>query len=322
MSILRMRRSKRTEALRRMAAETRLHRDDLILPLFVTGGIDTEEPIAALPGVSRWSVDRLPSVVAPLTIPAVLLFGVPDPSQRDATGSLALRSDGLVPQAIRAIKQARPDLAVLTDVCVCGYTDHGHCGLLNDDQEVDNDATLPVLAAMAVAHSQAGADMVAPSAMMDGQVGAIRAALDAAGLEQTGILAYAAKFASCFYGPFRDAAKCAPGFGDRKSYQGPPANRREAIRDALGDEQEGADWLMVKPAMPYLDVLSELRRETRLPLAAYQVSGEAAMLHHAAQAGALDRRAAILESLLCIKRSGADAIITYFAHEVSQWITD
>ncbi len=305
-----------------MTAETRLHRDDLILPLFVTGGIDTEEPIAALPGVSRWSVDRLPSVVAPLTIPAVLLFGVPDPSQRDATGSLALHSDGLVPQAIRAIKQARPDLAVLTDVCLCGYTDHGHCGLLNDDQEVDNDATLGELAAMAVAHSQAGADMVAPSAMMDGQVGAIRAALDAAGLEQTGILAYAAKFASCFYGPFRDAAKSAPGFGDRKSYQGPPANRREAIRDALGDEQEGADWLMVKPAMPYLDVLSELRRETRLPLAAYQVSGEAAMLHHAAQAGALDRRAAILESLLCIKRSGADAIITYFAHEVSQWITD
>jgi porphobilinogen synthase len=305
-----------------MTAETRLHRDDLILPLFVTDGTDTEEPIAALPGVSRWSVDRLPSVVAPLTIPAVLLFGVPDPSQRDATGSLALCSDGLVPQAIRAIKQARPDLAVLTDVCLCGYTDHGHCGLLNDDQEVDNDATLGELAAMAVAHSQAGADMVAPSAMMDGQVGAIRTALDAAGLEQTGILAYAAKFASCFYGPFRDAAKSAPGFGDRKSYQGPPANRREAIRDALGDEQEGADWLMVKPAMPYLDVLSELRRETRLPLAAYQVSGEAAMLHHAAQAGALDRRAAILESLLCIKRSGADAIITYFAHEVSQWITD
>ena len=305
-----------------MTAETRLHRDDLILPLFVTGGIDTEEPIAALPGVSRWSVDRLPSVVAPLTIPAVLLFGVPDPNQRDATGSLALRSDGLVPQAIRAIKQARPDLAVLTDVCLCGYTDHGHCGLLNDDQEVDNDATLGELAAMAVAHSQAGADMVAPSAMMDGQVAAIRAALDAAGLEQTGILAYAAKFASCFYGPFRDAAKSAPGFGDRKSYQGPPANRREAIRDALADEQEGADWLMVKPAMPYLDVLSELRRETRLPLAAYQVSGEAAMLHHAAQAGALDRRAAIFESLLCIKRSGADAIITYFAHEVSQWITD
>jgi porphobilinogen synthase len=305
-----------------MTAETRLHRDDLILPLFVTDGIDTEEPIAALPGVSRWSVDRLPSVVAPLTIPAVLLFGVPDPSQRDATGSLALCSEGLVPQAIRAIKQARPDLAVLTDVCLCGYTDHGHCGLLNEDQEVDNDATLGELAAMAVAHSQAGADMVAPSAMMDGQVGAIRAALDAAGLEQTGILAYAAKFASCFYGPFRDAAKSAPGFGDRKSYQGPPANRREAIRDALGDEQEGADWLMVKPAMPYLDVLSELRRETRLPLAAYQVSGEAAMLHHAAQAGALDRRAAILESLLCIKRSGADAIITYFAHEVSQWITD
>ena len=305
-----------------MTAETRLHRDDLILPLFVTDGIDTEEPIAALPGVSRWSVDRLPSVVAPLTIPAVLLFGVPDPSQRDATGSLALHSDGLVPQAIRAIKQARPDLAVLTDVCLCGYTDHGHCGLLNDDQEVDNDATLGELAAMAVAHSQAGADMVAPSAMMDGQVGAIRAALDAAGLEQTGILAYAAKFASCFYGPFRDAAKSAPGFGDRKSYQGPPANRREAIRDALADEQEGADWLMVKPAMPYLDVLSELRRETRLPLAAYQVSGEAAMLHHAAQAGALDRRAAIRESLLCIKRSGADAIITYFAHEVSQWITD
>lgn len=305
-----------------MTVETRLHRDDLILPLFVTGGLDTEEPIAALPGVSRWSVDRLPSVVAPLTIPAVLLFGVPDPSQRDATGSLALCSDGLVPQAIRAIKQARPDLAVLTDVCLCGYTDHGHCGLLNDNQEVDNDATLGELAAMAVAHSQAGADMVAPSAMMDGQVGAIRAALDAAGLEQTGILAYAAKFASCFYGPFRDAAKSAPGFGDRKSYQGPPANRREAIRDALGDEQEGADWLMVKPAMPYLDVLSELRRETRLPLAAYQVSGEAAMLHHAAQAGALDRRAAICESLLCIKRAGADAIITYFAHEVSQWITD
>jgi porphobilinogen synthase len=316
----RMRRLRRTEALRRLVQETALSRDDLILPLFIIPGRNRTEPVASMPGVRRQSVDHLAAQAASLRSPAVLLFGVPDNEAKDAEGTSALTDDGLVPTAIAAIKAERPDLVVLTDVCLCAYTTHGHCGLDPGPDGPDNDATLEALARMAVAHADAGADVVAPSAMLDGQVGAIRQALDAAGFQQTAILAYAAKFASAFYGPFRDAAQSAPGSGDRRGHQLPPANRREAVRDALLDEAEGADWLMVKPALPYLDVLADLRRETRLPLAAYQVSGEYAMLKHAAEAGALDERAAVLESLLAVKRAGADAIITYYAEEVCEWI--
>jgi porphobilinogen synthase len=300
--------------LRRLATETTLSADDVILPLFVVPGDGREEPVDSMPGVLRQSVDQLAARAEGIRSPGVLLFGVPD----DKGGDPA-RHDGLVPTAVRALKKTRPDLAVITDVCLCAYTEHGHCGVATESGGVDNDATLPLLAAMAEAHAAAGADLVAPSAMMDGQVAAIRDRLDAAGLDETGVMAYAAKFASSFYGPFRDAAQSAPSFGDRRSYQLPPSDRRGAIRDALLDEAEGADWLMVKPALPYLDVLHELRGETRLPLAAYQVSGEYAMLTRAAEAGALDEQRAVTESLLCIKRAGADAVITYYAEEVCAW---
>jgi porphobilinogen synthase len=249
-----------------------------------------------------------------------MIFGVPDASDKDERAAAAVREDSLVPGAVRALKAKRPDLIVITDVCVCGYTSHGHCGLLDAGGEVDNDASLEVLAGMAKAHAAAGADMVAPSAMADGQVRAIRDALDEGGLPQAAIMSYAAKFASSFYGPFREAAHSTPAFGDRRSYQLPPGNRREAIRDALLDEAEGADWLMVKPAMPYLDVLAELRTATRRPVAAYQVSGEYAMLKFAGAASALDEKAAALEAALCIRRAGADAIITYYAEELIRWI--
>jgi porphobilinogen synthase len=288
--------------------------------MFVVPGRRRREEVASMPGVSRLSTDLIARRAAGLASGAVLIFGVPDAKEKDETGSAALAEDGLVPSAIRAIKAERPDTVVITDVCLCGYTRHGHCGVLTPSGEADNDRTLDVLARMAAAHAAAGADMVAPSAMMDGQVHAIRQMLDGAHMESTAILAYASKFATSFYGPFRDAAHSAPGFGDRRSYQLPVANRREAIRDALQDEAEGADWLMVKPAMPFLDVLAELRRETRLPIAAYQVSGEYAMLKRAAEAGAFPERNAVLESVLCIKRAGADAIITYYAEEIIQWI--
>ena len=316
----RMRRLRRSEGARRLAAETTLTRDDLILPLFVVSGVGREEPVSSMPGVARLSVDLLSDRARTVKSPAVLLFGVPDAEAKDAVGSSATREDGLVPSAVRAVKAGRPDVVVITDVCLCAYTDHGHCGVSPGPAGPDNDATLELLARMAEIHAAAGADIVAPSAMMDGQVRAIRGKLDAAGFTDTAIMAYAAKFASAFYGPFRDAAGSAAGSGDRRGYQVPPANRREAVRDALLDEAEGADWLMVKPAMPYLDVLAELRRETRLPLAAYQVSGEYAMLKCAAQAGALDERAAALEAVLSIKRAGADAIITYYAEELCEWI--
>ncbi|MFW6107970.1 MAG: porphobilinogen synthase [bacterium] len=317
---IRTRRNRRTDGLRRLATETSLSRDDLVLPLFVIPGEDRVEQIPSMPGVPRRSVDRLAAAAESIRSPAVLLFGVPDDKTKDETGSNALREDGLVPAAVRALKSERPDLVVITDVCLCAYTAHGHCGVDPGPDGPDNDATLDLLGRMAAVHAAAGADVVAPSAMMDGQVAAVREALDSAGFSETAILAYAAKFASAFYGPFRDAAHSAPGTGDRRSYQVPPPNRREAVRDALLDEAEGADWLMVKPAMPYLDMLAELRRETRLPLAAYQVSGEYAMLKRAAEAGALDERAAVLESLLAIRRAGADAVITYYAEEVCEWI--
>ncbi len=316
----RMRRLRRSEGLRRMGRQCRICRDDLILPVFAVPGRGREEDIAAMPGVARRSVDLLEPWAAGLKSPAVLLFGVPDADEKDDTGSASARDDGIVPLAIRALKKARPDIVLITDVCLCAYTSHGHCGVLTAAGEVHNDKTLPLLATMATAHAAAGADVVAPSGMMDGQVAAIRGGLDGAGLQSTAIMAYAAKFASCFYGPFRDVADSAPSFGDRRAYQLPPANRREAIKDALLDEAEGADWLMVKPAMPYLDVLAELRCETRLPISAYQVSGEYCMLKHAARAGAFDERDTVLESILCIKRAGADAVITYYAEQICEWL--
>jgi porphobilinogen synthase len=253
--------------------------------------------------------------VSDLGIPAVLLFGLPQ--KKDETGSEAAHPKGAVQQAVRQLKKQVPGLVVITDVCLCGYTSHGHCGLLTKGGEVDNDATLEVLAQVAVSHAQAGADIVAPSDMMDGRVGAIREALDETGLEMTAILSYAVKYASSFYGPFRDAAESAPQFGDRRAYQMDPANAREAIREAALDVEEGADILMVKPAMPYLDILARMRPEFDLPLAAYQVSGEYAMIKAAAANGWLDETAVMLESLLSIKRAGADLILTYFAKQVA-----
>jgi porphobilinogen synthase len=271
-------------------------------------------------GVNRRSVDLLKRWSDGLAVPAVMLFGVINPADKNSEGSAAWREDGPVPSAIEAIRSVRPELVVITDLCLCGYTDHGHCGVLTERGEVDNDETLQLLARMGSVHAAAGADMVAPSAMMDGQVRAIREALDDAGFQDTGIMSYAAKFASSFYGPFRDAARSAPGFGDRRSYQLPPANGDEALRDAELDEAEGADWLMVKPALPYLDVLAGLREITRLPIAAYQVSGEYAMIKAAAEKGAIDEREVVLESLLSMKRAGANAIITYFAESVARWV--
>lgn len=316
----RMRRLRRTRAIREMCGETRLSRNDLIMPLFALPGEDREEEVDSLPGVYRHSVDRLQQRCRSLNPPAALLFGVPDEDAKDARASSALDADGIVPRALRAMRSQREDLCLITDLCLCAYTDHGHCGMLTDSGEVDNDATLELLGRMAQVHAEAGADIVAPSGMMDGQVRAIRAALDEAGHEDVGIMSYAAKFCSSFYGPFRDAAHSAPDFGDRSGYQLAPANRREAIRDALLDEEEGADWLMVKPGMPYLDVLADLRRETRLPLSVYHVSGEYAMLTSAAEKGRINERETVLESLLSMKRAGADAIITYYADRACGWL--
>ncbi len=318
----RMRRLRRTEGLRRLARETALDAADLVLPAFVVGGEGRRETIRAMPGVERVSADVLAGRIAETPARALLLFGVPEPGEKDEEGSAAFREDGLVPAAVRAVKAERPDIVLITDVCLCAYTSHGHCGVLAEGGEADNDATLERLARMAQAHAAAGADLVAPSAMMDGQVRAVREGLDGAGFTGTGVMAYAAKFASAFYGPFRHAARSAPERGDRRGYQVAPSNRREAVRDALLDEGEGADWLMVKPALPYLDVLAELRAETRLPLAAYQVSGEYAMLKRAGEAGALTEREAVLEALTCIKRAGADAVITYYAEEAAAWLSE
>ncbi|MFO7958937.1 MAG: porphobilinogen synthase [Candidatus Brocadiia bacterium] len=314
-----MRRRRRSEGLRKFARETSLLPEDFILPVFVVPGTGREEEISAMPGVRRFSVDRIAAAAGTWRSPAVLIFGVPDVESKDETGSAAWEGE-LVPSAVGRLKAERPDLIVITDVCLCGYTTHGHCAPLTDSGEVDNDRSLDALGRTAVAHASAGADVVAPSAMMDMQVAAIREALDGAGLSAVAVMSYAAKFASAYYGPFREAAHSSPGHGDRRGYQLPPANRREALADALRDEEEGADWLMVKPALPYLDVLAELRGKTSLPLAAYQVSGEYSMLRAAATAGVLDERKAVLESLLGIKRAGADAIITYYAEEAIEWL--
>jgi len=315
--IVRPRRLRRTEMLRRMVRETRLSRDDLVLPLFVVEGRSVREAISSMPGVFRFGVDELVSEakqVHDLGIPAVILFGIP--AVKDARGSGADAPGGIVQRAVAAVKQAVPDLCVITDVCLCEYTDPRHCGLVEGD-EVRNDASLERIAATALSHARAGADVVAPSDMMDGRVAAIRRVLDGSGFEELPILAYAAKYASAYYGPFREAAESAPAFGDRRAYQMDPPNRREALREMRLDLAEGADLLMVKPALPYLDVLADARREFDVPLAAYQVSGEYAMIHAAAERGWIDGPRAMQEALVAIKRAGADLLLTYAAKDIA-----
>ncbi len=317
----RLRRLRATHALRGLVRETRLEPADFVLPMFVAHGIDRREPIPAMPGVDRLSIQHAVAEAgeaAALGIPAVLLFGLP--AEKDDVGSGAWDAEGVVQLAVRAIKEAHPELLVVTDVCLCEYTSHGHCGVVRQDGSIDNDASLELIARTAVSHARAGADLVAPSDMMDGRIGAVRAALDEEGCSETPILAYSAKFASAFYGPFREAADSAPAFGDRRSYQMDPGNGGEAVREALLDVEEGADILMVKPALPYLDLVRRIKDATGLPLAAYNVSGEYAMLKAAAAAGYLDERAAVLESLTAIRRAGADIIITYHAKEAARWL--
>ena len=301
-----------------MVRETSLSPSDFVYPLFVTEGRDRRDPIASMPGQQRLSIDLLikeGADVAALGIPAVILFGIPD--HKDDRGSSGYDPDGVVQRAVKALKDHVPDLAVITDVCIDEYTSHGHCGLVKDGR-VLNDETLECLRAMARTHAEAGADMVAPSDMMDGRVAAIRDELDGAGFPDLPIMAYAAKFASCFYAPFRDAAASSPKFGDRQTYQMDPANAREALREVELDIAEGADIVMVKPALPYLDVIAAARRLTSLPLAAYQVSGEYSMIKAAAHAGWLDESRAMMESLLAIRRAGADMILTYFAKDAAK----
>lgn len=313
----RMRRMRETEPLRRMIRETTLSPSDFIYPVFVTEGQGRREPISSMPGQFRVSIDLLIKEaleVKSLGIPAVILFGIPD--RKDERGSSGFDPNGIVQRAIRALKDQVPELVVITDVCIDEYTSHGHCGIVRNGKIV-NDETLDCLRAMAKTHAEAGADMVAPSDMMDGRVAAIRDELDRAGFVDIPIMAYAAKFASCFYAPFRDAANSSPQFGDRQSYQMDPANKREALREIDLDVEEGADIIMVKPAMPYLDIISAARDRTLLPIAAYQVSGEYSMIKAAAQAGWLDERRAMMESLLSIKRAGAEIILTYFAKEAA-----
>ncbi|MDP6980902.1 MAG: porphobilinogen synthase [Myxococcota bacterium] len=313
----RMRRLRGSETLRRMARETRLSRDDLILPLFVVEGSSVREAVGSMPGVFRFSVDQVVDEakrVFDLGVPAVIFFGIPE--HKDAQGSGADAPDGIVQRAVAAVKQAVPELCLITDVCMCEYTDHGHCGLI-DGEQVQNDPTLVRLSEAALSHARAGADIVAPSDMMDGRVAAIRARLDAHGFEDLPILSYAAKFASAFYGPFRDAAESTPQFGDRRSYQMDPPNRREALREMRLDLEEGADALMVKPALPYLDILADARREFDVPLAAYHVSGEYAMIKAAAERDWIDGDRAMEEALVSIKRAGADWILTYAAADMA-----
>ena len=313
----RPRRLRQNENFRRMIRETKLSVDNLIYPLFVVPGTKVKKPITSMPGNFQMSVDHIVREAArmkTLGIPAVLLFGIPEKKDEIASGALA--KDGIIQQAIRGIKEKVPDILVITDVCLCEYMSHGHCGMI-EKGEVVNDLTLEVLAEQAVSHAKAGADMVAPSAMMDGQIGALREGLDEAGFDAVPIMAYSAKYASCFYGPFREAAESAPSFGDRRSYQMDPANSDEAIREISLDVAEGADIIMVKPALAYLDVIRRAKEEFDLPLAAYNVSGEFAMVKAAAQMGWIDGERAMLESLTAIRRAGADMIITYFAPEVA-----
>jgi porphobilinogen synthase len=323
----RMRRLRASAGLRGLVRETDLRADQLVLPLFAletpVGASGAREPIEAMPGVERLPLGEVVAearTAAELGIGAVMLFGVP--AEKDGQGSGAWDDEGIVQLAVRAIKQAVPELLVMTDVCLCEYTDHGHCGLVREDGHIDNDATLELLAQTAVSHARAGADLVAPSDMMDGRVQAIRRELDEEGFADTPILAYSAKFASAFYGPFREAAGSTPAFGDRRGYQMDPANGREAVREALLDVQEGADMVMVKPALAYGDLISEVKRATRLPVAAYNVSGEYAMVKAAAAAGYLDERSTVLEILTSLRRAGADTIITYHAKDAARWLAE
>jgi porphobilinogen synthase len=318
----RPRRLRRLDNLRRLARETRLSVDDLIYPLFVVHGQSIREEIDSMPGTYHWSLDLLPAEaqeIAGLGIPGVILFGIP--AVKDAIGSENFDERGIVQEAIRTIKKTVPELVVMTDVCMCQYTDHGHCGIVEDGR-VLNDETLEVLARVAVSHAAAGADVVAPSGMMDGQVAAIRSVLDAAGFTEVAILSYAAKHASAFYGPFREAAESTPQFGDRQGYQMDPANAREALREVALDIEEGADIVMVKPALAYLDIIRQVRDAFDHPLAAFSVSGEYAMVKAAAQRGWIDERRVTLELLTAIKRAGADMILTYFAKDFARWLSE
>jgi porphobilinogen synthase len=319
---LRLRRLRQSEALRTLVRETRIDVQDLVYPMFVVEGKDIKEEITSMPGVFRYSPDRLQPEVEEITrlkIPAILLFGIPE--RKDDTGSSAYHPEGVVQQAIRTIKNTVPELLVITDVCLCEYTSHGHCGVVTGDT-IDNDRTLPLLAQMALSHVEAGADIVAPSDMMDGRVKAIREALDENEYQHIPILSYAAKYASAFYGPFREAAESTPQFGDRRSYQMDSANVREALREVEQDIAEGADIVMVKPALAYLDVIKEVRNTFNCPLAAYNVSGEYAMLKAACQQGWLEERPVVLEALTAIKRAGADIILTYHARDVARWLQE
>jgi porphobilinogen synthase len=323
----RMRRLRATAGLRGLVRETDVRAARLVLPMFVAeaapAGGSGREPIATMPGVERLSLAAAVEEAretAELGIAAVMLFGLP--ASKDEEGSSAWDEEGIVQLTVRAIKQAVPDLLVLTDVCLCEYTEHGHCGVLREDGAVDNDATLELLGRTAVSHARAGADIVAPSDMMDGRVGAIREALDGEGLADTPILAYSAKFASAFYGPFREAADSTPAFGDRRGYQMDPANGEEAVREALLDVEEGADMVMVKPALAYGDLIRAVKAATRLPVAAYNVSGEYAMVKAAAAAGYIDERAAVLEILTSLRRAGADTIISYHAKDAARWLAE
>lgn len=318
----RPRRLRRTEALRRLVREETLDPADFIYPIFISDAIKQPTPITSMPGQSQWTVDRVGEYAAEIAaqgIGGVILFGIPN--EKDEVGSQAYADEGVVQRAIREIKRAAPDLLVATDVCLCEYTSHGHCGLVRDG-EVQNDETLALLAQEAISHARAGADVIAPSDMMDGRVGALRLALDDSGYSMLPIMAYSAKFASAFYGPFREAAESAPQFGDRRAYQMDPANGREALTEVALDVQEGADIIMVKPALPYLDVIARVRDRYQLPIAAYNVSGEYAMMKAAAANGWIDERRATLEALTSIKRAGADIIVTYHAPEAARWLAE
>ncbi len=316
----RMRRMRRTQALRDLVRETELSPRHLVQPLFVVPGEGVRQPVESMPGVERYSINELVEVAGEVHeagVPAVILFGIPE--HKDEAGTGAYDDEGIVQMAIRALKKEHPDLTVITDVCLCEYTDHGHCGFVRDG-EVDNDITIELIAKTAVSHAEAGADVVAPSDMMDGRIGAVRGQLDEEGHADVPIIAYAAKYASAFYGPFRDAAESTPQFGDRRGYQMDPGNALEAVREARLDLEEGADVVMVKPAVTYLDVIRRVKDELGVPVAAYHVSGEYAALKAAALNGWVDERAAVLETLTSIRRAGADVILTYYAKDVAEWL--
>ena len=319
----RLRRLRRTGALRDLVRENRLHAADLVLPMFVVHGSDVRRPIGAIPGHAHMSIDVAVAEAeraAAAGLGGILVFGLP--AAKDAQGSEAWDDEGVVQLAVRAIKERCPELVVMTDVCLCQYTDHGHCGVLDEGGAVRNDETLELLSQVAVSHARAGADVVAPSDMMDGRIGHMRAALDDAGFSDVALLSYSTKFASAYYGPFREAAESAPGKGDRRAYQMDPANGSEAVRESVLDKEEGADMLMVKPALSYLDVVRRIKDETGMPLAVYNVSGEYAMVKAAAERGWIDERAVQLETLVSMKRAGADVIISYASLEAAAWLAD